>query len=60
MAVGGMHTNEVKAVVRELELNGLDKTTNSKAIMSGTRLGEKSGAGSHKESGFSRGTKKGK
>lgn len=60
MATGGMTTNEVKATVRELELNGLDKTTNSKAVMKGTRLGEKSSAGSHTESGFSRGTKKGK
>lgn len=59
MATGGMTTNEVKATVRELELNGLDKTHNSKSILSGTKLGEKSGA-SLKESAFSRGTKKGK
>ena len=60
MATGGMTTSEVKAVVRELELNGLDKTTNAKAVLKGTRLGERSSAGSHTESGFSRGTKKGK
>lgn len=62
MAVGGMHTDEVKAVVRNLELNGLDKTTNAKAVMTGIRTGEKSSASDSgmKESPFSRGTKKGK
>lgn len=61
MATGGMHTNEVKAVVRELELNGLENTTNAKAVIVGLRTGERSSAGDSgmKESPFPRGTRRG-
>ena len=57
MATGGMTPTEVRAEINRIE----EKRPNNpaKAVMSGVRLGEKSGA-SQKESPFSRGTKKGK
>lgn len=58
---GGMTSEEVRSEVNRLEVSKkLANQVPAKAIMSGTRLGDRSSAGSEKESGFSRGTKKGK
>ena len=57
MPIGGMSPNEVRSEINRIEIKKPDNP--AKAVMSGVRTGEKSGA-SGKESPFSRGTKKGK
>lgn len=58
-ATNDMSAAEVKRTVDELECNPLSDTVAAKAVMKGTRLGDKSAAGNHKESPFPRGTRRG-
>ena len=49
---GGMTPEEVKSYIERCETDKYKTTPTAKAIMKGTRLGEKSGAGGHVESSF--------
>jgi hypothetical protein len=59
MATGGMTPEEVKRYIDTREHNNYNTTPTAKAVIKGVRLGEKSGAGGHVESGF-RGPKTGR
>ena len=58
MPSGNLSPSEVKSIVSSLDCS--NKEENEKAVMKGTKVEGKSSAGGYKESGFSRGTKKGK